>query len=195
MATIMVDVPEGAYPLPVAMIELQGKIQNDAEGCAGAVDPCYSAPPGGLDADGGNDAGTDGASATCDDDPTSATQSGLVRDVRAGQVVGRLSKDSMGAYVLTIGRHRLRGKVAPLKKPLVVLKKGRPGQRGSPANPELDPWTRSPADRPSGDTDSTDSQAQGVAYSVVAILKEKLVFAARPEPVVTASYLGKATLK
>jgi len=61
-----------------------------------------------------------------------------------------------GNAVLTLGQHRLDGKVAPLKKPLAVMAKRPASEEGQPP-----------------------------VYEVVAVISQKYVFKNRPQPIIS----------
>ncbi|KAI3438097.1 hypothetical protein D9Q98_000539 [Chlorella vulgaris] len=69
--------------------------------------------------------------------------------------VGTLSTSSTGAVLLTIGYHQLEGKRLELKKPFVVM------------------------DREQG------ADGESTHYKVIGVIREKILFKARPRPLIT----------
>jgi len=100
---------------------------------------------------------------------------------RDGKLVGQLKMDdSTSKPSLLIGHHLLEGTIASLPKPLAVIL--RTGSLGN-AGPELG------NDAMALDVPSTGSGLSS-SWSVVAVVKKKIVFSKRPMPVMGKQSLG-----
>ncbi|KAH7913535.1 Ctf8-domain-containing protein [Hygrophoropsis aurantiaca] len=88
---------------------------------------------------------------------------------RDGRLVGKLNVDNPDKPTLLIGHHLLEGKIVTLPKPLGVLHRNTPIQNPKTQGESLD--------RSQSDQDEVDG------WSIVAMVKKKLVFSKRPMPI------------
>ncbi|XP_017302916.1 chromosome transmission fidelity protein 8 homolog [Diaphorina citri] len=89
--------------------------------------------------------------------------------------VGDLHIQKNGTPVLIIGHHVIHGKVQTLDKPLAVMQKVL-------SNPNVDPSTIASSSK--ADLNLNRSQSSSVEYEILAVIRRKMIFKARPKPIV-----------
>ncbi|KAF8150713.1 Ctf8-domain-containing protein [Crassisporium funariophilum] len=102
---------------------------------------------------------------------------------RNGRLVGKLKMDeATNKPTLLIGHHLLEGKIAPLPKPFAILL--RSGAVRKPASPDIDEDDMV-VDSTGIDPDVAveDGEESSSSWTVVGVVKKKIVFSKRPMPV------------
>ncbi|KAK9674765.1 hypothetical protein K7432_016909 [Basidiobolus ranarum] len=87
--------------------------------------------------------------------------------------MGDITYNSQGNPILHIGNHMIEGSINKLRKPLALIRKL---EKEKLSNSQI------------ADTDHLE-------YRMVSLIRQKYVFKARPDPIVTEDYRGIAVLK
>lgn len=149
------------------LLELQGKVA-----------PAPSASAGGTSSRSAAEADAGGSLLAPRPSAAAASAAGGARF--GGVLMGHIAMQADGkTATLQVGSHRVTGAVVQLQQPLVVLERKTKFDSSGNGRMEL-------VDENAG-AEETDANEPGVAYVVAAVVKRKLVFDDRPQPIISAA--------